>query len=109
MHKTSSRYRIRAIKVHSNPLTFYWSVIHPNGNSTHYEKYEAAFAYVVKKLKRELKEQVAYSRALKISINLLALIERAFVTEMLKCKCIGITKKQYGWIAGIYERQQKEW
>jgi hypothetical protein len=86
----------------------FWQVT-INGNTTNYEESAAAYEYARKKLKRVFKEQAAFSRVSKVSVNLLSIDEAKFIRKMIKSKCAGITKAQYGFLAGIYERQEREW
>jgi hypothetical protein len=100
------------IKIHSTqtliPGGRFWTTT-INGKATHYTDYDAAFKAISKRLKREYKEAAAYSRVMKVSINLLAIHEQEFVKKLQKSKCRGITPKQYGYLAGIFERQERAW
>lgn len=85
-----------------------WCVVF-NKDSSWFENYEGATEYALKVYKRYYKEQAAYSRLCQISSNLLSVEERAFYNKLVRTRCKGITKAQYGFLTGIYERQEREW
>jgi hypothetical protein len=53
-----------------------------------------------------IREQKAYSKLRLINTRLLSLREYEFIQGLYKIKCIDITKRQYGYLTGILERQQ---
>lgn len=59
--------------------------------------------------KKYYKECAAFARASNIKINLLTVEEAQFLRSMLRKKCKGITRAQYGYLVGIHERQEREW
>jgi hypothetical protein len=80
-----------------------------NGDLKSFLTFEAALKDMNKRLKRVYKEASAYSIARTISSNLLSIDEGTLVRKLNKSKCKGITPKQYGYLKGIHERQQREW
>jgi hypothetical protein len=86
----------------------YWYVKTPT-TTTHYEHAEGAFTYAQKYLLRHRKEMSAFAMLDSISINLCSVEEADLIKKLKKNKCKGITKSQYGWLKGIYERQVREW
>ena len=79
------------------------------GNFYHFAEFDSALKHLNKTLKRCYKEASAYSMARSISSNLLSIDEGDLVRKLNKSKCKGITPKQYGYLKGIRERQQREW
>lgn len=100
------------ISIKSSPSlitgNIFWTVKTPTC-TTSWPTHEGAFQFARKYILRYTKEHAAYSRVLEISMNTLSLNELQLVHKLLKTKCRGITPKQYGYLAGIYERQQREW
>ena len=74
-----------------------------------FETFEGARIYAEKKLKRARKEASAYAMLQGISINLLSFKDMDLALKLLKNKCAGISPRQYGYLKGIYDRQQREW
>ena len=50
-------------------------------------------------------EQKAYAKVIALNRVFLNVHEDKFITKLQKCSCIGITKRQYGYLSGILERQ----
>jgi hypothetical protein len=98
--------KIAAASLHSNG--FYWSVQTPQG-WTYYEHSSGAFTYARKYMLRNRKEMSAFSMLNKISINLCTFDEAELIRKLIRNSCKGITKAQYGWLVGIYERQERAW
>lgn len=100
------------ISIKSSPSlitgNIFWLVKTPT-TETAYPTCHSAFDYARRYMKRHYKESAAYSRVLQVSTNLLTIQELELVQKLLRNKCKGITSKQYGYLAGIYERQQREW
>lgn len=71
--------------------------------------YEAATVEAKKRWKRFYKESAAFAMVMSISSNLLSIDEADLVRNLRASKCKGITKKQYGYLKGIHERQEREW
>jgi len=84
-----------AVKISDKPLFF--------------ECFEDAHRYMSKTLKRMYKEASAFSMARTVSANMLNLAEKDLVRKLCRNKCKGITPKQFGYLKGIHERQQREW
>src|ERR1700692_1037988 len=85
-----------------------WAVT-VNGSTEYFHDFNTAVGRMSKKLKRIYKESCAYSMARALSANTLSIDEQDFVRKMCKCKCAGISMKQYGYLKGIHERQEREW
>lgn len=98
------------IKCIQNPLwiTSAWDVTF-DGKTERFNSHAAAILYANKVWKRFYKEQAAYSMIMTIAVNNLNQTELEFVTKLLQSRCKGITKKQYGYLKGIHERQVREW
>lgn len=99
------------IILRSNPTLngqIFWTVQTPKSR-TCYEHYEGALQFVHKYILRERKEMSAYSMVQAVSENLLNIDETALIRTLKRTKCRGITKKQYGYLKGIHERQEREW
>lgn len=79
------------------------------GDLHYFHTFDAAMTFLKKTLTRAYKEASAYSMARSISSNLLSIDEQALVRKLCKNKCKGITPKQYGYLKGIHERQEREW
>jgi|ERR1700688_1101243 len=79
------------------------------GSLYYFADFEGARKHLNKKLKRLYKESAAYSMARTVEGSLLSCAERDLVRKLCKSKCSGITPKQYGYLKGIHERQQREW
>ncbi len=80
-----------------------------DSGTTCYADFEGARQYAWKKLKRARKEASALSMVLNVSINLLSMQERDLIFKLQNSKCAGITPRQYGYLKGIYERQERAW
>lgn len=98
------------IKCIQNPLwvASVWEVSF-NGKVEQFNNPTAAYEYAKKVFKRYYKEQAAYSMLMTLAVNLFSNIERDFYNKLYQTRCKGITKRQYGYLAGIYERQMREW
>jgi len=66
---------------------------------------DGAFAYWIHMETRIVRESKAWAKIYKLNIRLLSLHDMKFIQKLLKTKCVGITKRQYGYLSGIYERQ----
>ena len=98
--------QIRAVSLHSSG--FFWSVVTPLGQ-TNYIHSAGAFTYAQKYCLKHRKEMSAFSILARIIVNLLTVEEAELVAALRKNSCKGITKAQYGWLVGIYERQERAW
>lgn len=85
----------------------YWKVRVFNW-SNWYQSYEIALANGLKVQRKYIRECSAYSKLVRISVNLLSISELKFIEKLNKTKCLGITNDQYRYISGIYERQERE-
>jgi hypothetical protein len=74
-----------------------------------YVSYDAAAMEAEKRWKRFYKESAAKSMLDCVSHNLLNVADQMFISKLQRTKCKGITVAQYGYLKGIYERQQREW
>lgn len=103
------RLKIRKIKI---LYDHYWEVagfISDKYYCLHFDNFEAACKHVEKAIKRARKEASAFSMVSTIAVNLLSVQDRGLVDKLVKGKCRGITKAQYGYLRGIHERQEREW
>jgi hypothetical protein len=71
--------------------------------------FEACSIEAKKRWKRYYKESAAFAMVSSLYSNLLSLDELDFIKHLVKVKCKGITKAQYGYLKGIHERQEREW
>lgn len=98
------------IKCIQNPLwvTNAWDVSF-NGKTERFNNPEAAQEYARKIFKRYVKESAAFSMVMQIAVNLLCQKDNEFINKLIKNKCKGISKAQYGYLKGIHERQERDW
>lgn len=89
-------------------LVGFWGVEEKN-TTTFFSSHKSAWEYVRKKLLRARKEASAFSMVSTIAVNLLSVQDRGLIDKLIKSKCKGITKAQYGYLKGIHERQEREW
>jgi hypothetical protein len=101
-----NKYKIKAVKSLSG--AFYFQVIE-KGNTTAFSNFAAAKESVWRRLKRERKETSAFSMLVALSINLLSMQELSLYKKLAITSCKGISPRQYGYLKGIYERQDREW
>lgn len=89
----------------------YWNlqILAPISYSNWFQTHEGAVTKAKQVFTRYRKECSAYSMATQIQFLFLTTIEYEFVYKVLKNKCKGITESQYGYLKGIYERQQRKW
>lgn len=80
-----------------------------NGERKIFPTHAGAVTHANKIWKRYYKEQAAISMILKISANLLCVKDKEFVSKLSKQGAVGITPKQYGYLKGIFERQERVW
>jgi len=69
---------------------------------------DGAFNFWLKLEKQYIQDQKAWAKIYKLNIRLLNMHDMTFIQKLLKNKCANITKKQYGYLSGIYERQVKQ-
>src|SRR5271154_4912033 len=100
---------MRARILKRNTLFGYNWIVVINGISVYFEDFDTAMKHMNKTLKRMYKEASAYSMARTRSSTGLNLAEGELVRKLNKSKCKGITPKQWGYLKGIHERQQREW
>jgi hypothetical protein len=74
-------------------------------NYIHFNFFEGALNTWLSLEKQVLREQSAWSKLQNINRRLLTCVEDTFICKLLKSKCLNITKRQYGYLSGIYERQ----
>ena len=96
------------ILIRKDQANGYWKARVGNWNNW-FLSFEAATLEAVKQYKRFYKESSAFSMVENIGANLLSARDQEFVAKLNKNKCKGITKRQYGYIKGIHERQEREW
>jgi hypothetical protein len=90
------------------PGQFWWRVTIGN-NTTNYAEYAGAYTYVEKYMKRYYKECSAYAMIQTLAVNMLSVDESKLALKLKRTRCKGITVKQYGYLKGIHERQQRVW
>lgn len=95
-----------------NPIGKNWTVIYHRPSCQGFQAFshkfmypDGAFAFWLSIEKQIIKEQKAFSKLLKINERLLSLQELIFIKRLQKSKCLDITKRQYGYLTGIAERQ----
>lgn len=88
---------------------YFYTVLAPPHGKVVFETGEGALAYAHKFITRWQKESAAFSMVRQIGINLLNVADSCFIQKLQRNKCKGISKSQYGYLKGIYERQQREW
>jgi hypothetical protein len=74
---------------------------------TSFATFDGASESVRKRILRERKESSAFSMVKNISINLLSHKDAELVNKLKSSFCLGITPRQYGYLKGIYERQER--
>lgn len=95
------------IKISKNRLGNW--IVEFNKHETAFANYDAATEFALKIWKRYYKEQAAFARLESINPLKLSIRELDFYDDLSRTKCKGITKAQYGFLAGIYERQERKW
>jgi hypothetical protein len=104
---------LRVYKNKSEHSRTVWSVAIPMSqggyNYHHFISPDGAFEFAKQWIKRFYKECVAYSCLQTIAVNRLSVEEHGLIQKLLRTRCKGITKAQYGWLRGIHERQEREW
>jgi hypothetical protein len=89
------------------PKIKYWAVITHRG-TTRFMYADGAFAFWLQLEKQFVRESKAWAKIYGLNIRLLNMHDMTFIRKLLKSKCNNITKKQYGYLSGIYERQVKQ-
>jgi hypothetical protein len=84
--------------------------VHWNRNSTGcmstaFKYADGAFAFWLQIEKQFVREQKAWAKIYALNMRLLNMHDMTFIQKLLKNKCSNITKRQYGYLSGIYERQ----
>lgn len=92
-----------------------WRVLYykptANGMTAYSEDFlfpDGAFIFWLQIERQNVRELSAWAKLYKLNMRLLTLRETEFIKKLLKNKCFGITKRQYGYLSGIYERQVKQ-
>ena len=101
-----SKYKIKTQKAINGD---YFFAVYRDGNTTAFPTFEGALNSVARRILRDRKEASAFGMVCNTSINLLSIHERQLIEKLQKTKCLGITQRQYGFLKGIYDRQQKAW
>lgn len=97
------------IRSQRNVMNYIYWTVDIDGDVTTYADVEAAYKSAAKRFKRYYKESAAFSMLSKVSANLCTIDEWEFIKKIRRTKCKGITPKQYGYLKGIYERQERAW
>lgn len=91
----------------------YWTIIYyrpsDQGLSAIVQRFkypDGAFAFWTSIERQVIKEQKAFSKLNQINERLLSLDELNLIKKLQKSKCFNITKRQYGYLSGILERQR---
>ena len=69
---------------------------------------DGAFAFWLQLEKQFVRESKAWAKIYGLNSRLLNMHDMIFIQKLLKSKCNNITKRQYGYLSGIYERQMKQ-
>lgn len=86
----------------------YWNLNLEGKTDIPCSTFKAAWEYLHKRINREIRQQKAFARiANQLDVELLTVTEARLIKKLIKTKCDGITKKQYGWLVGICERQKE--
>lgn len=97
--------------VNTNNVLFWEVCYNRNGSgytSTAFAYADGAFAFWRQLEKQFVREQKAWAKIYSLNIRLLNMHDMTFIQKLLKNKCVGITKRQYGYLSGIYERQAQK-
>ena len=97
--------------VNTNSILFWEVCYNRNGTghaSTAFKYSDGAFAFWLQLEKQFVRESKAWAKIYGLNIRLLNMHDMIFVQKLLKSKCNNITKRQYGYLSGIYERQVKQ-
>ena len=89
----------------------HWTLSYPkSGNitTTTFKFPDGAFAFWLQLEKQFVRESKAWAKIYGLNIRLLNMHDMIFIQKLLKSKCNNITKRQYGYLSGIYERQVKQ-
>jgi hypothetical protein len=73
----------------------------------HFNYFDGALSTWLHLEQKTIREQKAYSKLIQVNRRYLTCPEDVFICKLLKSKCLDITKKQYGYLTGILERQQQ--
>lgn len=90
-----------------NGQFFYYAT--KDQNTAVFPTFEAARLYGWRKIKRERKEASAFAMLCNISMNFLSVKDAELVQKLKHSKAVGISPRQYGYLKGIYERQERAW
>jgi hypothetical protein len=96
------------VLIRQDKTTKYWK-LRVGDYHNWYLSYDAAAIEATKRWLKFYRESAAKSKLDCISQNLLSVRDLDFVKKLHRSNCKGITKAQYGYLSGIYERQEKEW
>lgn len=95
---------IEKCRVRLNPSTRNWEVIFPLGRKEEYTGSDAVIFAVSKYFERKIRFKKAEEIIFRLNTYLLSIKEMALVRSISDSgKC---TKRQYGYLKGIWERQQ---
>ena len=94
--------------IRKDQVNGYWKARFNNRHEW-FHTFDAAALWAKKEMKRFYKESTAFTIVGAITTTQLACRELELVEKLVRTKCKGITKAQYGWLRGIHERQTREW
>ena len=83
----------------------YW-VVNIDGYEARFNYQVGAFNLWLQREKFIVRELKAWAKLQQINMRLLSMHDTVFIQKLVKHECANITKRQYGYLSGIYERQQ---
>jgi hypothetical protein len=96
------------VLIRQDKTTKYWK-LRVGSYHAWFTDYSAAAQEAQKRWLRFYKESAAKSMLDCIPHNSLNVADQMFISKLQKTNCKGITVAQYGYLRGIYDRQQREW
>lgn len=85
----------------------YWNLNYLGYIDIPFCTWEGAMHYLVKNTEQAVRTDKAWARIKnELNITLLSVAESKLIAKLVAKQCKGITKKQYGWLVGIIERQK---
>jgi len=89
------------------PQNRYWNLNYQGFTDIPFCTFEGALHYLLKNSEQDIRTQKAVARINnELSWALLSIAEDKMLKKIVKNNCRSITKKQYGWLVGIIERQR---
>jgi hypothetical protein len=89
------------------PQNRYWNLNYQGFTDIPFCTFEGAMHYLLKNTEQDIRTQKAFSRYNnELDLKLVTIAEFGMLEKLIKKQFKGITKKQYGWLVGIIERQR---